>query len=283
MLQGLELSLGTITRLAEHVLSIGLHPIVTVFSVEHVPEMRKISWAAFKIASPDIINRPLIDAVRASDKPVILSTGAATLEEIRQALTWVGDGHRALMQCVSAYPTPIESAQLGSIAALRESFDAPVGYSDHTIDELTGGLAVTAGAVLLEKHLTLDRSAKGPDHAMSLVPAAFRRYVEFSRRAADMLGERTKDIQVIERNVREVARQSIVTTRMLKAGTVIRQEDLTVKRPAGGLPPVALAEVIGRTVIVDVEADVPLTDAHLRAEPTRKRISRSMNSAARAA
>lgn len=266
MLQELELPLTALARLVEHARSTGLDPIVTIFSIEHVPEMSRLPWAAFKTASPDIINRPLIDALCAVGKLLILSTGAATLEEVKQAAAWVGDCDYALMQCVSAYPTPIESAQLASIETLRQLGSAPVGYSDHTTDELTGALAVAAGATLLEKHLTYDRSANGPDHAMSLDPTAFRRYVDAARRAAAMLGERGKTVQDIERNVRDVARQSIVTTRALKSGSIIRREDLTVKRSAGGLAPALLPDLIGRTVRVDIASDTPLTRAHLQVE-----------------
>jgi N-acetylneuraminate synthase/N,N'-diacetyllegionaminate synthase len=262
MLQKLELALESLASLAKHVLKAGLDPIVTIFSVEHVAEMQSIPWGAFKIASPDIINRPLIESLCATGTPLIVSTGAALLEEVQQAALWIGDREFALMQCVSSYPTPAESAQLASIGVLKEICNAHVGYSDHTTDELTGALAVAAGAVLLEKHLTYDRAAKGPDHAMSLDPSAFRRYVECARRAGQMLGERNKTVQSVEWNVREVARQSIVTTRPLKPGAIIQRGDLTLKRPAGGLPPHCLAELIGRTIRVAIDADSPLTVDH---------------------
>src|SRR5690349_7018121 len=175
MLKSLELPLPAMANLAQHVRSLNLHPIVTVFSVEHVAEIRQIPWAAYKVASPDIINQPLIEALAALGKPMILSTGAATMDDILKALAWIDPEQTALMQCVSAYPTPPNSAHLAAIRSLGKQFDLPIGYSDHTTDELTGGLAVAAGAALLEKHLTYDRAAKGPDHATSLDQPQFAR------------------------------------------------------------------------------------------------------------
>ena len=283
MLQKLELSLESLAALARHVRAADLDPIVTIFSLEHIPEISRIEWAAFKIASPDIINRPLIEALGATGKPLIVSTGAALLDEVQQAALWIGDREYALMQCVSCYPTPAESAQLATIGVLKEICNAHVGYSDHTTDELTGALAVAAGAVMLEKHLTYDRTAAGPDHAMSLDPAAFKRYVECARRAGQMLGERNKTVQDIEWNVREVARQSIVTTRPLKAGTVIQRGDLTLKRPLGGLPPNCLADLIGRQIRVAIDADMQLTVDHINmAEPPESE-NRNPRAQARAA
>jgi N,N'-diacetyllegionaminate synthase len=283
MLRTFELPADAMGRLVEHARSLGLHPIVTVFSIEHVPVMAQLPWAAFKVASPDIINRPLIEALCDTGKPLIVSTGAALLEEVQQAAHWIGDREFALMQCVSSYPTPVESAQLASISVLREICNAQVGYSDHTTDELTGALAVAAGAALLEKHLTYDRTAAGSDHAMSLDPNAFKRYVEHARRAAMMLGERNKNVRDVEWNVREVARQSIVTTRPLQAGTIIQRGDLTLKRPAGGLPPNCLSDLIGRTIRVAVDADTLLTEEHIDMVQSTHDFNQHSRSSARAA
>jgi sialic acid synthase SpsE len=271
------------TSLAEYALASSLLPIVTVFSIEHVPAMQSLPWAAYKIASPDIINRPLIDAVQTCGKPTILSTGAAMPEEIIKAASWFRSDDFALMQCVSAYPTPDDSAHLGAIATLQALADVPVGYSDHTIHEQTGGLAVAAGAALLEKHITIDRSATGPDHAMSLDPASFKRYVQFARLAAGMLGESRKIVHDIERDVRQVSRQSIVTTQSLSAGHLIQREDVTIKRPGGGLAPARLRELIGQRIRADVQADTMLTEAHVETKPAANCRGPRIDAAAQAA
>lgn len=263
MLKALELSLDDLAGLADHARSRHVLPIVTVFSVEHATRMRGIAWAAFKTASPDIINKPLIDALGDLGKPMILSTGASTSAEVRQAAAWMKGRDFAIMQCTSAYPTPPDSAHLAAIPTLHDLVGVPVGYSDHTTEETTGGLAVAAGAVLLEKHFTLDRSAKGPDHAASLEPDQFGRYVKFARLAAQMRGEPRKIVHEIENDVRSVSRQSIVAVRDLKAGDVIRREDLTIKRPGNGLEPALLEQVIGSRLRTDVAADALLTQSHV--------------------
>ena len=138
-----------------------------------------------------------------------------------------------------------------------------LGYSDHTTAEDTGALAVAAGACILEKHLTLETRAAGPDHAMSLDPGAFERYVRLAHRAHQMLGAASKGVLEIERDVREVSRQSVTARCELPAGHVLESEELTLKRPGIGIAPWRLAETIGRRLARPVAADMPLTDEDL--------------------
>jgi sialic acid synthase SpsE len=283
MLQRLELSEADVKSLAEFAWASGVHPIVTLFSVEHAPLARTISWAAIKVASPDIINRPLIEAVAASDRPIILSTGASSLDEVNQAAAWINGPDFAVMQCVSAYPTPNAMAALGAIGDLKQAIGVPVGYSDHTADELTGGLAIAAGACFLEKHITYDRNAKGPDHAMSLEPVQFRRYVNFAKQAAEMRGSVQKSVLPIELDVREVSRQSVVVTRDLESGAVLGRADLTIKRPGGGVAPARLDELIGRRLLHHIGANELLTDAHVDWHGTMKSQAQKAKRAAQAA
>jgi len=263
MLRGLELSIEQMQPIVARAHALGLHAIVTVFSVELVAPANHLEWNAFKTASPDVINKPLIDALIATGRPLIVSCGAATLEEIAQASQWVGDHPHLLMQCVSSYPVPDEHAALAGRCAIRCIDACALGYSDHTASIDTGGLAVASGARLLEKHLTYDRGASGPDHAASLDPAGFAEYVRLAHRAHAMLGRREKVVSDIEKDVRQVSRQSLTTTRGLKAGKVLAKDDLTIKRPGTGLPPWTLEQVIGRTVTRTVEADMPLMEADI--------------------
>lgn len=178
-----------------------------------------------------------------------------------------------MLQCVSSYPTPSDQASLAAIGALREATDLPTGYSDHTQDVDTGAIAVACGACILEKHLTYDRAAKGPDHAASLDPDAFARYVRLARAARvdppvisphdPRLGPCEKRVLDCERDVRAVSRQSIVASRSLPAGHAISTDDLTIKRPGAGLPPWRLRETIGHRLARAVEADTPLSDEDL--------------------
>lgn len=263
LLRSLELDAHQVQAIVSRVHALGMHPIATVFSLDLVMEAESLPWAAYKIASPDIIHRPLIEALQATGKPLILSTGAATLQEVMIASAWLGNGPHIFLQCVSAYPAPDECASLaGRIAMLEHGLPA-LGYSDHTTSVETAAIAVASGAVVLEKHLTHDRSARGPDHASSLDPDQFAAYVRSARRAHRMLGPRKKDVLDIEQEVRQLSRQSLTTARPLPRGHVLARQDITIKRPGSGLSPAQLDTIVGRTINCELEADVPLMQEHL--------------------
>lgn len=280
MLRRLELSMdamaGVIALAHQH----KIHAIVTVFSVELVAHAAQLPWDAYKTASPDIINKPLLDALCATGKPLIVSTGASTIDEVQRAIDWLAPAHDrlAVLQCVSAYPTPREHAAIGGMFDLQQIAPGPVGYSDHTtsIDDIPR-LAVAAGATILEKHFTWSRSAVGPDHAASLEAEAFARYVTAANSAVTerstplppellydpAIGPQRKFVLALERDVRAVSRQSLVARRALPQGHVLMRADLAVKRPGSGLPPFQLDAIIGRPLAQAVEADMPLTSRHL--------------------
>ena len=138
-----------------------------------------------------------------------------------------------------------------------------LGYSDHTTAVDTGALAVAGGACVLEKHLTHDRRAPGPDHAASLAPEGFAEYVRLAHRAAQMRGDVRKEVQGIEEDVQAVARQSLTVKRDLAVGHVLRRDDLTIKRPGTGLAPTRLEDTLGRRLARRIGADSPLTEEHL--------------------
>jgi N,N'-diacetyllegionaminate synthase len=274
MLRRLELSVHQMGPVVQRARARGLHALVTVFSLPLVVEAELLPWDGYKTASPDIVHRPLLEALARTGKPVVISTGAAELAEVGRALAWLdeagaGPDRTAVLQCVSAYPTPRESAELGGIASLCAIWPGVVGYSDHTAETDTGGLAVGLGATVLEKHLTLDRTASGPDHAASLDEAGMAEYVRQARQAAAALrageglnrpteplpGKRVLDR---ERDVRAVSRQSITTTRDLPAGHVLRAEDVTFKRPGTGLLPFELPRALGRPLARAIAADMPI-------------------------
>lgn len=254
MLRRLEMPLAGMARVVRLAHDLGIHAIVTVFSAELVPAAAALPWDAFKTASPDIINLPLLRALESTGKPLIVSTGAARMEEVARALAWLRAcrDRMALLQCVSDYPAREEDASLGGIAALGTMTDAPVGYSDHTDALDTGALAVAAGASVLEKHLTYDRRASGPDHAASVEEAGLAEYVRLARRAHTMLGPRAKTVLEREEAVRRVSRQSVAAGRNLRSGEVLRAGDLTTMRPGTGLAPEALESLLGRRVLRDV-------------------------------
>ncbi len=283
MLRRLELSIEQMEPCVKLAHQLGIHAIVSVFSVELVREAERLSWDAYKTASPDIINLPLLQALADTGKPLIVSTGASTLEEIKRAIGWLKPIHNrlAILQCVSSYPTPPEQAELGGIPAIAEIWDGVVGYSDHTDGLSTGMDAVMLGARVLEKHFTYSRNAKGPDHAASLEPIDMKAYclnaiggpaladfpidhVPAALRDAFAMAvekpkvEAVKRVTPIEEDVRRVSRQSIVATRSLTAGTTLQRSDLTIKRPGTGVPPFELSNILGRKLTRAVEGDMPL-------------------------
>lgn len=260
MLRGLQLSPEQLRPLVRRAKELRVHAIVTVFSVQLVAPAAVIGWDAFKTASPDVIHRPLLTALADTGLPMILSTGAAKLGEVARAVTWLqrAADRLALLQCVSSYPTQEHDAALRGIVTLRRVHSGPVGYSDHTTAIDTGALAVAAGAVLLEKHLTLDRTAKGPDHAASLEPSQLAEYVRLARRAWTMCGRFEKIVQDCERDVREVSRQSVVSARSIRKGDRLGANDLVCKRPGSGIEPWRMQELFGKLAARDIPPDVPL-------------------------
>jgi N,N'-diacetyllegionaminate synthase len=174
--------------------------------------------------------------------------GAATLAEVSRSVGWLRKWRTpfALLHCVSSYPVADDDAHLCWIGELAAKFGVPVGYSDHTTELLAGAFAVAAGATVVEKHLTYDRSAAGPDHSASFDPDQFGRYVKLVRRAAALCGSPGKHVLDGERDVRRVSRQSLVAARDIPAGQPVSPLDLTVQRPGTGIPAADVARAVGR-------------------------------------
>ena len=263
MLRRLELPLDTMAMIVRHAHDRGLAAIVTVFSVEHVEPVAGLPWDAFKSASPDVVNKPLLEAMARAGRPMIVSTGAADLDEIRRARGWLDPvrDRLAFLQCVSSYPVEACDAELGACREVAEAVQGcAVGYSDHTTGVRTGAAAVAhAGAVILEKHLTDDCGRAGPDHAASLEPGEFASYVRAARsgrceglgqaQLRELLGEGRKRVLACEADVRTQSRQSVVAVRDLAPGQAISRKDLTVRRPGTGIEPWRIDELVGRRVV----------------------------------
>jgi sialic acid synthase SpsE len=266
MLRKYELTDDELAKVVTHARERGLAAIATPFSPEDVERLARLDLSAVKIASPDLVNWPLLRAAAALGKPMLVSTGAATHDEVSRTVSWLAgwQAKAALLHCVSAYPVADEMAHVGWLAELG-SFGWAVGYSDHATDELTGALAVASGAAVIEKHLTLDRDAPGPDHAASADTAGFGRYVKLIRRAEKLVGHGRKVVLEVERDVRRVSRQSVVARRGIRAGIAIQEEDVTVQRPGTGIGAEEFAQVIGRTANCDIAAGTMLTQGMLTA------------------
>lgn len=256
MLKRYELATGDIRRIVKEIRDRGMLPLATPFSPADLELIDAMRLPAIKIASPDLVNRPLIASAGRLGKPLLLSTGAAEVCEVEVTAGWMREWNAAyaLLHCISAYPVPADAANLCWINELTQRFDVPVGYSDHTIDVMSGALAAAAGASIIERHLTYDRAAKGPDHAASSDPAQFSRYVKLVREADTLRGSPGKHVLEIEQDVRKVSRQSLVVRRALQPGDLLREEDLTVQRPGTGLPAAQITRAVGRKIVKAVTA-----------------------------
>lgn len=221
---------------------------------------------ALKIGSGELTNTPFLERLAHLGLPMLVSTGMGDIAEIDAAVAAIGAGGGpplALLHCVSSYPTPPEQANLRAIATLQERYGPLVGYSDHCLGLDVSLAAVALGAVVLERHLTLDRDAPGPDHAMSLLPGELADLVERSQVVWSALGTGAKEPQPAEAGTRAVVRRSLVAVRDLRAGETITAADVAAKRPGGGLPPDRLDALVGATVVRDIAADTPFTKSDL--------------------
>ncbi len=255
--------------LAEECKRLGIAFLSTPFDTDAV-ELLAPLVPAFKVASGDITNLPLLEAVAGQEKPVLLSTGASTLDEVRSAVAFL-EGHGAPsvvpLHCVLSYPTDPAEANLRAIATLqRELAGYTIGYSDHVPPDpemLTLTLAYALGARVIEKHFTDDKTLPGNDHYHAMDERDLGKAVVQCARARTLLGSGVKDVGPAEREARRFARRSLVAARDLLRGHALRLEDLHVKRPGTGIPPTGLDGVVGRRLGRDVVEDEVLTYEHL--------------------
>ena len=263
MLDSLKLEADDMLALRAEARRLGLAFIITPFSLENLDLVKDLHVDAVKIASTDVVNLPLIKLTASLGRTMIVATGASDLEELDPCVQLIEDRPACLLHCVSSYPAPVEDASLGALPALASRFHLPVGYSDHTNDLMTGALAVAAGACVIEKHVTYDRRAVGPDHAASFDTALFATYVESIRQAVVSFGKRAKVVRGVEIETRMISRQSICLVRDLPAGHVLEAGDLTIKRPGTGIPPAELDQTIGQRLAKDVKANDLLREEDL--------------------
>jgi N-acetylneuraminate synthase len=234
----------------------------TPFDVESAQFLNEL-MSVFKISSSDITNKPFIKYLCSFNKPIILSTGASELWEIQEAVSWIEEAGNpiALLHCVLNYPTPDENANLGMIRGLRKAFpDKLIGYSDHTMpaDMKVCEMAALLGSAIIEKHFTHDKSLPGNDHYHAMNVHDLKLFQQSMDRVFGLLGEfRVKALEDEEIS-RKNARRSLIAKYDLKAGQEITENDLTFKRPAYGISPRSIDELVGRKVLKDIPEDTVL-------------------------
>jgi N,N'-diacetyllegionaminate synthase len=228
------------------------------FSLEEIDLVDSMDVSAFKIASMDINYLLLLEYVASKKRPVILSTGMATLGEVEKALRILqrgGAGPVALLHCISVYPPAYETIHLRNMAAIQQSFDVPVGFSDHTLGTAIPLAAIALGACIVEKHFTLDKDLEGWDHAISADPGELEIIVREGRNIFMALGSTMRTVSVTEMEKRAKFRRRLVVKRAVKQGERLRLEDIDFKRPGTGIHPDEFRYVVGRTLARDVEPD----------------------------
>jgi N-acetylneuraminate synthase/N,N'-diacetyllegionaminate synthase len=244
-------------ELRAHATELGIEFLSTAFDLASLDLVCSLGVRALKFGSGELTNRPLLVEAAARGLPVIASTGMGTEDEVGTALEWLAAAPAVtLLHCVSSYPAPVEQSNLHAIGTLRRRFGRPVGWSDHTLGAVTAVAAVALGAVAVEKHVTLDRSRPGPDHAASADEAGFADYVAQVRAARAALGDGVKRPVPAEAATAPLVRRSWHAARDLAAGTTLTAGDLVLLRPATGLAPAV--EPSGRTLARPVRAGAPV-------------------------
>lgn len=257
--EGLEFSFDEFVRLKEIAEFNKVAFFATPFDIPSVDFLEKVGIPFYKIASFDVTNLPLLDYVARTKKPIILSTGTASLEEIDEAVSTILQHHPllAILHCVSVYPSPDELINLSSIKALERRYSPlPIGYSGHEQDIFPSIASIILGASIIERHFTLSKKLPGPDHAsVSIEPSLFADMVATAGRTRKLLGSSRKVILEEEKGARDKHGKSVVAAVAIPKDTVITKNMLTVKSPGYGIRPRDLALLIGKQVLVDIDED----------------------------
>ncbi len=255
MIRNLELNEEMHKELFEYCTDKSIMFLSTPFDEESADLLDKLGVKAFKIDSGNLTNPYLLKHVASKGKPIILSTGMATIGEIDEAIKTIystGNQQLILLHCTSNYPPNVSDANLNAMKTMGLQFNTLIGYSDHTIGLPVSLAAVALGAVLIEKHFTLDRSAKGPDHLASLEPQELINLVKGIKMVSEALGTTKKEPVIAEKEVADSLRRSVVSLVAISKGEVITKNKIAIKRPGNGIPPKHFELIVGRVAQKDI-------------------------------
>lgn len=258
MLKKLELSFDDFFELNEYCTQKDIEFLSTAFDITSLTFLNGLDMKRWKIPSGEITNLPYLINIAKFGKPVILSTGMSTMDEIRTAISVLkgnGAGEITVLHCTTEYPTPFEQVNLKAINTIQKEFDVAVGYSDHTKGIEVPIAAVALGATVIEKHFTLDRKMEGPDHKASLEPNELKAMVSAIRNIELAIGNGEKLPTESEKKNLEIARKSIIAKKNITKGEFFTEENLTTKRPGNGISPMKWFDVIGQVAKRDFEED----------------------------
>lgn len=258
MLKKLELDEETHKILIEYCKHKKIMFLSTAFDLESIDLLNDLNMAIFKVPSGEITNYPYLRKIASLHKKVILSTGMSTIDEIKDAINVLkenGTTDICVLHCNTEYPTPMEDVNLNAINTIRNELNVEVGYSDHTLGIEVPIAAVAMGAIIIEKHFTLDKHMEGPDHKSSLEPEELKNMVEGIRNIELALGSSNKKISKSESKNLNVVRKSIVANGFIRKGEIFTEKNLICKRPGDGISPMKWNEIIGKRAIKDFQED----------------------------
>jgi len=230
----------------------------TPFDFFSVDLLDELGVRRFKVASGDLTHYPLLKKIAQKNKPIILSTGMASIDEIQNAVDFChksGIRDLTLLHCLSLYPTPPELSNLNTITVLKNRFKLPVGFSDHTIGYHVPIAAIAIGATIIEKHFTIDNNLPGPDQKLSATSEIFSKMVTYGNEVYESLKEKDKVVSDDEIKMRNVARRSIVAARGLEKGKILSFEDLDYKRPGSGVSAKYYEKFLGKKIVREIKKD----------------------------
>jgi len=260
MVKKLELDRTAHEELIKHCENKGIRFLSTAFDQDSIDLLEELNIPLYKIPSGEITNLPYLRYIGRMGKPFIMSTGMATLDEVRVALnvllsTGTEKDQVTVLHCNTEYPTPMEDVNLKAMLSLRDELGVAVGYSDHTLGIEIPIAAVALGATVIEKHFTLDRTLPGPDHRASLEPLELKAMVTAIRNIEKAMGDGVKKPSPSEAKNKPIARKSIVAKKPIKKGELFSEDNLTVKRPGTGISPMEWDVVLGKTADREYELD----------------------------
>ncbi|MBT7609907.1 MAG: N-acetylneuraminate synthase [Bacteriovoracaceae bacterium] len=258
LLKTQEMSLQMHKDLIAYCEKVGITFLSTPYDFESVDLLEEMGVPAYKLASCDITNIPLIKYIASKGKPLILSSGMTTIEEINRAISTLEESNLinyALLQCTANYPSPLEQSHLRVITTYKAMYDCVIGYSDHTEGHVNPIAAVAMGAKIYEKHYTLDRTLPGPDHRMSMEPNELKETIDFIRATESTMGNSIKQVLDVESENRIKMRKSLVFNNDLEEGQLLSEKDIGIKRPGSGMEPFLFDDVVGKKLSISVKKD----------------------------
>ena len=256
--KNVELTYDDFENLKHHADKRGITFLSTPFDFESADFLEKIGISAFKIASSDLTNIPLIEHIAKMNLPMIISTGLGTLEEIDESVeicNSIGNEKIAILHCVADYPANEEKANLDALITMKNKYKVPIGYSDNGESTIVDEVAVSLGADIIEKHFTLDKKMDGPDHSFSILPTDMKQLITKFRLIEKIKGNGDKVPNDAEINNKIAIRKSITCSEPIKTGEIFSLENIAIKRPGDGIEPKFWGKIIGKKAIRNINKD----------------------------